>query len=335
MGNDTAIAWADHSWSPVKGCQHATLADGTEHPGCQRCYAETMSKRNPATLGVWGPEGTRVITAPSGWDKIRKLHDRVPVGQRQTVFPSICDPFEDWGGKINDNEGDDLRKCPECGWVGFLPLIVRELAKQKNIYGCQACENPRDTLLATMADVRQQFFTLIDETPRFTWLILTKRPQNVRKLWRSGRFDLVPDGVRKNILIGTSISDQATADELLPPLLECRDLCGGLFVSAEPLLSDILLRGSGCEACYGNGDFYDGRSFPCRFCCAIDWLIIGGESGHNHREMPIAAAESLAAQCQAAGVPCFCKQDSGKLPGKQGRLSEAMWALKEFPEALK
>lgn len=41
---------------------------------------------------------------------------------------------------------------------------------------------------------------------------------------------------------------------------------------------------------------------------AIDWIIVGGESGHNARPFDLAWARSLRDQCAAAKVPCFVKQ---------------------------
>jgi hypothetical protein len=32
-----------------------------------------------------------------------------------------------------------------------------------------------------------------------------------------------------------------------------------------------------------------------------------------------------------SGTPLYVKQDSGPRPGKQGRLSDALWARKEYP----
>ena len=37
-------------------------------------------------------------------------------------------------------------------------------------------------------------------------------------------------------------------------------------------------------------------------------------------------------QCQAAGVPAWVKQDSGLRPGQQGRIPDATWAVKQFPD---
>jgi hypothetical protein len=43
-------------------------------------------------------------------------------------------------------------------------------------------------------------------------------------------------------------------------------------------------------------------------CSALDWVIVGGESGPGARPMHPDWARSLRDQCQAAGVPYFFKQ---------------------------
>jgi protein gp37 len=47
--------------------------------------------------------------------------------------------------------------------------------------------------------------------------------------------------------------------------------------------------------------------------------------------MDLAWLESIVAQCRAAGVKCFVKQDSGPRAGQQGRISNELWSLKQFP----
>ncbi|NUN97116.1 MAG: DUF5131 family protein, partial [Candidatus Omnitrophica bacterium] len=64
----------------------------------------------------------------------------------------------------------------------------------------------------------------------------------------------------------------------------------------------------------------------------IGWVIIGGESGPNYRPMKIEWLESIVDQCSTVGVPVFVKQDSGRWPGKQGRIPDRLWKRKEFPE---
>ncbi|WP_165251275.1 DUF5131 family protein [Paludisphaera soli] len=87
MAENSLIAWCHHTWSCWRGCCKVS-------PGCQLCYAEALSKRNPAVLGEWGPDALRVINAdwetPRRWDrKAAKL------GTRHRVFPSLCDWLED------------------------------------------------------------------------------------------------------------------------------------------------------------------------------------------------------------------------------------------------
>lgn len=66
---------------------------------------------------------------------------------------------------------------------------------------------------------------------------------------------------------------------------------------------------------------------------ALDWVIVGGESGRKARPCDVAWIRSIVEQCNAAGVACFVKQDSGPRPGKQGRIPDDIWAIKEWPEA--
>ena len=64
----------------------------------------------------------------------------------------------------------------------------------------------------------------------------------------------------------------------------------------------------------------------------IECLIVGGESGEGHRPMPMFAFNELCTQVIGAGVPLFVKQDSGRYPGAQGRISAKWWGYKQFPE---
>src|SRR5690606_16033678 len=90
---------------------------------------------------------------------------------------------------------------------------------------------------------------LIDQTPHLDWLLLAKRPENVRRMWEDIKphpgYTFGTDTMffrRPNVWLGTSISTQADADRNIPELLNCRDLCPVLFVSAEPLLEAVDLR---------------------------------------------------------------------------------------------
>ena len=65
---------------------------------------------------------------------------------------------------------------------------------------------------------------------------------------------------------------------------------------------------------------------------ALKWVVVGGESGPGHETLNLAHAEALVTQCTEAEVPVFVKQDSGAQPGRRGRLSDALWSQKNWPE---
>jgi protein gp37 len=99
-----------------------------------------------------------------------------------------------------------------------------------------------------------------------------------------------PTAFRPNVWLGTSVSDQATVEKLVPELLDCDELCPVLFLSIEPLLGPIDL------------EWFWSR-FP-----GIRWVIVGGESGPHARACDLAWIRSIRDQCKAAGVPVFVKQ---------------------------
>lgn len=84
---------------------------------------------------------------------------------------------------------------------------------------------------------RSRLQTVIRETPWLVWLLLTKRPENIPRLFP----DFMTDPPQ-NVMWGTSIEDQPNADLRIPYLME---LPGPLFLSCEPLLGPIDLVGWG------------------------------------------------------------------------------------------
>ncbi len=96
MGNETIIAWTNHTFNVAWGC---TRID----PGCANCYADTLSSRYG--FDVWGPGKPRRTFGPKHWDEPLKW-DRLAregktvsvagAGRPPLVFTSsMCDVFED------------------------------------------------------------------------------------------------------------------------------------------------------------------------------------------------------------------------------------------------
>ena len=277
MGENTKIEWAHHTFNPWRGCTKVS-------PGCANCYAATFSKRNPKILGVWGNDGTRVIAAPQNWLQVLNWNDRLNgTGQRERVFcASLADVFEDWAGPMLSHQGHHE-----------IEVSVSQSGEWKH----------RDK---TMSDVRRKLFEVIDRTPNLDWLLVTKRPENIRKFWVSRietQSDLNEIEYRPNVWLLTSVENQEQADKRIPELLKCRDLSPVLGLSCEPLLGPVEIVSTACgDMLYSSGNDFNPGS--------IDWVIVGGESGHNARPMHPDWARSLRDQCQSChdGIPFFFKQ---------------------------
>lgn len=285
MGQGTKIQWAHYTFNPWIGCAKArpfTMRPDKMHRGCANCYAEKdMDQRRGRVK--WGENGTRSMTAsqywksPHSWDRKAAL-----CGERHRVFcASLGDVFEDWNGPMVDHKSRQL-----------FTINGEDFFTEAEYPECRS---------ATMGDVRKRLFEVIDSTPHLDWMLLTKRPENIRRMWPDSR-------KRNNVWLGTSVSDQATADEVVPRLQACRDLSPALFLSAEPLLDAIDLS----EAVEGSQ--------------AVDLVILGGESGPDARPCAIEWIEHGVNQCQEADVAAFVKQlganpkywDDGVFPGNGG-----------------
>lgn len=95
-----------------------------------------------------------------------------------------------------------------------------------------------------------------------------------------------------------SIWDQASADKMIPILLETN--LATRIVSLEP--------------CLGAADIFPYLSRPAYFPDidpgqeGVDGVILGGESGPGARPMELDWARNVRDQCQAAWVPFYFKQ---------------------------
>lgn len=241
MGDITKIQWTDHTFNPWVGCTKV-------HEGCTNCYAEAdMDKRR--RFAEWGPSGTRVLTTDANWRKPIKWNREAEVdGVRRKVFcASLADVFEEY----------------------VQPMVSASRIRILN----------RDGSVLMMSDARRRLFDLIDVTPNLDWLILTKRPELIPKMWTGNR--------RLNVWLGASISNQSTANKLLKHLSMSRGLSPVLFGSYEPALGALDLR---------------------HLHSNLDWLIVGGESGMDARPCRQTWIRDAVVQCAEYTIPCFVKQ---------------------------
>lgn len=228
MAENSKIEWTDHTFNPWIGCQKVS-------PGCDHCYAESLSKRYGWT--EWGPHGERKRTSEANWRRpLKWARDARSWHRRPRVF---CASLADW-----------LDNQVPTAWRGDLGRLIAA-------------------------------------TPELDWLLLTKRPENYVKLapWAHG----FPP---QNIWLGTTAENQEQATRRGRILREIPAKVR--FLSCEPLLSEI--------------------QFEPETLQALDWIIVGGESGAGARMMQAWWAEHIRDQCRAAGVHFFMKQMTGKKP---------------------
>lgn len=106
-------------------------------------------------------------------------------------------------------------------------------------------------------------------------------------------------------------------------LVNCRAWSSTLFLSCEPLLGPIDLFEWLHAVDIGMGHDYN---------MGIDWVIVGGESGPNHRALNLDHVRTLRDQCKEAGVPFFFKQHGGATAKAGGCLLDGV-EYKQFPTA--
>lgn len=161
--------------------------------------------------------------------------------------------------------------------------------------------------------------SMIYDTPNLDWLLLTKRPENFyrleeAKVWSNYQSSVAAwiDGTPPpNVWLGTSVEDQARADQRIPKLLELPACVR--FLSCEPLLAPVDLSAFMGKAVTPD-DFIQTYNF------GLAWVIVGGESGRGARIMREDWALSLRDQCVNADVAFHFKQWGGSDKKAAGRV---------------
>lgn len=283
MADNSRISWCDATWNPFRGCTRVS-------PGCQNCYAERMCSR--------GLPGLKSPT--TGEDFALKT----PSGPR-------------WTGRVELIEG-----------ALEIPLRWR---------------SPRRIFVNSMSDTFHEavpdewidrVFAVMALCPQHTFIVCTKRVSRMREflgadlrfrlnaifrhgcemgklsgglIWQS--FNPTPTPLPHVILLA-SVEDQVRAHERIPELLATPAAVRG--ISLEPMLGPVdLRRYLGCQhqPKDGSGDIV------CNVCChaeanpaALQWVIIGGESGPGARPCNVEWVRDVVRKCREAGMPVFVKQ---------------------------
>ena len=152
--------------------------------------------------------------------------------------------------------------------------------------------------------IKKVWDTMFDtsfEPHRHIYQILTKRPARMLEFskWMGSQFQRID---YDNVWLGVSVEDQKTADERIPILLQTPAAIR--WISAEPLLEKI-----------------DIMKF-----IQLDWVVVGGESGHRRRKFDIDWARKLRDDCKVKELPFFMKQVDKVIPIPEDLL------IREYPK---
>jgi protein gp37 len=208
---------------------------------CAHCYAEVSTPvrvKRAKGLELWGVHGGRSET--KGWERDLRRWNAAALasGEIHHVFgQSLADTFESYHGRVYRADG---RTDP------------------------------------TLDDLRTKYLSVIWECDALTFQLLTKRPENVKRMVPPSWLTDWP----AHVWIGASgwTAERIAALRAIPATTR--------FLSFEPL--------------YEVPGVVD--------LTGIAWVIVGGESGPKARPFDLAWARSIRDQCKAAGVAYFCKQ---------------------------
>lgn len=273
MAENSKIEWTDHSLNFWWGCMKVS-------PGCQHCYAETLSKR--WGKHIWGPNSERPRTKQP-WKDILKWDAKARAdGIRLKVFTqSMSDFFEDHPtlNEVNGIRVEALAILANLTNIDIQLLTKRPENITRMVPGWWLMRWPEHIWIGTSVEDQKRADKRIPE--------LLKIPAKVRFL---------------------------SCEPLLEPVeLNGHDykLATGLYQGIDWLTGQINQRSD----IFG-GDTMpwldrDELIIPADLSePRIHWVIVGGESGPGARPMQAEWAYSLKKQCEEAGVAFFMKQGS-------------------------
>lgn len=272
MSDNTGIEWADATWNPVIGCTKVSA-------GCDNCYAIKTATRMQANPNPKISAAYAGTAAAGEWtDQVNLLSDRLTIPLAWTK-----------PRKVFVNSQSDLfhRNVPD-----------RFIAE----------------VFAVMALAGQHTFQLLTKRHGRMRSLLSSVPfQNMVALHVEMRLSLRSTYEHvwplPNVWLGVSVEDQATANVRIPALLDTPAAIR--WLSMEPLLARVDLRRIERNAWTPARTVLEpvlDRDTGDVLVPAIDWVVVGGESGPKARPMHPAWASELRDVCNAAKVPFLFKQ---------------------------
>lgn len=280
----TGIQWTDATWNPTRGCRRVS-------PGCVNCYAEKVAARfcgdglpyeGLIRLGKWNGEARFVpdkLDLPLRWRKPRRI-----------FVDSMSDLF--YEGFTDDQIAAVFGVMAACPQHTFQVLTKRTDRALK--WFERVARDARTCNAGRGMDV-----------PAFC-LAHAQRHSAAGALAMNVAETYARPWPLPNVWIGASVENQEYADKRIPDLLKIP--AAVRFVSYEPALGPVDFRKwldwqeyrkcSHCHAINPDGLRCITCGLPGLAYPAIDWIIVGGESGTGARPFDMAWARSMLEQAR-------------------------------------
>lgn len=217
--------------------------------------------------------------------------DRVSVGCDNCYALTLAKRLKAMGSAKYQNDGDPRTSGPGFGVTVHADALLTPYSWRQ----------PRTVFVNSMSDLFharvpldfvRQVFQVIADTPQHTYQVLTKRSTRFRVI--AGELDWP-----SNLWLGVSVENTdalARVDDLRAVPAAVR------FLSCEPLLGPL----------------------PELDLAGIGWVIVGGESGRDHRPMDADWVTGIRDTCKESSVPFFFKQWGGTRPKSGGRTLDGL-----------
>lgn len=308
MSTKSAIEWTDTTWNPITGCDQIS-------PGCDNCYALTLAKRLKA-MGArkYQIDGDPRTSGPGFGVNVHPAAILEPLRWRS--------PRKVFVNSMSDIAHAHVNRQAQARIWAVMALTARHKFQVLTKRPKRLAEILKDP--AFIREVSREATDIIGHTPPhlgrwrldlggqrlagdsglgYGWSVETSPDTNgtMCNTW-------VPPWPPPNVWIGTSIE----SDEYCWRADQIRRAPAAItFLSLEPLLGPL----------------------PSLDLTGIDWVIVGGESGHRHRPLDLAWVRNVRDRCVDQQIPFFFKQVGGPTPRAGGRLLDGqVW--EQYPGAV-
>lgn len=338
MAATTSIEWTDRTWNPVAGCNRISS-------GCKNCYAEKMGKRLRAMALADQKDGKNpgrkaayidAINPAGGWSGNLimvpdALRDPLKWKKPQRIFVnSMSDLFHD---AVPFEFIDQVFAVMYAAQWHTFQVLTKRADRMRDYFAS-------DPLPRIAAMAFRQWTDWNQEKASQGILTNSDIADDLSGMWPlpnvwlgvSIENQAMADKRIPDLLATTAAVRFLSCEPLLGPIdlglsnatCQCCERLPSRWIKLERgVRGDV--PGSTTEAGPGiyraesnrhgalsvratNGEMLGVLPREMEVLGSIDWVIVGGESGHDARPMHPDWARSLRYQCQAAKVPFFYKQ---------------------------